>query len=61
VILPWYHERNGTLRDPDPYTSLDWDPSTDARRSYFGRVEYYSRGVSVESMADKMSGMTPDE
>jgi hypothetical protein len=56
VILPWNHQLNKKLRFPEYFESLDCDLSDNIRRSYFDRVECYSRSVSVETTADK-----PDE
>jgi hypothetical protein len=54
VVLSWNDRRNQTLYVPDFYKPLDWYKCDNVRRSHFDRAEYYSRGVSVVTTADKL-------
>ena len=61
VILPWSHESNRTLGQPEPYEPLDCGPLTDTLKRQFDRVKHYSRYVSAERNAGNRQAMTPHE
>ena len=61
VMLPWDDPSNKTLGDPKPYESLDCGPFFNTLKSHFNRVDRYSRFVSVETNADNMQNIRPDE
>jgi hypothetical protein len=61
VLLPWSHESNRTLGDPEPYKSLDCGPFANTLRRQFDRVKHCSRYVSAETNAGNRQAMTPDE
>jgi hypothetical protein len=61
VMLPWSHESNRTLGEPEPYESLDCGPLANTLKHQFDRVKHYSRYVSAEENAGNRQAMTPDE
>jgi hypothetical protein len=61
VMLPWNHESNRTLGEPEPYESLDCGPFANTLKRQFDRVEHCSRYVSAETNASNRRAMTPDE
>ena len=61
VMLPWSHESNRTLGQPDPYEPLDCGPFANTLKRQFDGVNHYSRSVSAETNADNRQAMTPDE
>jgi hypothetical protein len=61
VMLPWDDPSNKTLGDSKPYESLDCGPFFNTLKSHFNRVDRYSRFVSVETNADNMQNIRPDE
>jgi hypothetical protein len=61
VMLPRYHPRNATLCYPGFNQPLDFDLLANTKKSYFDRVEHYSRGVSVETTAGIVPDKTLDE
>jgi hypothetical protein len=61
VTLPWDHESNRTLGEPEPYDRLDCGPFTNSIEARFDKVDHYSRFVSAETNAGNLQAMTPDE
>ena len=61
VILPWNHESNRTLGEPEPYKSLDCGPFASTIMRQFDRVKHCSRFVSAETIVGNLQVMTPDE
>jgi hypothetical protein len=61
VMLPWSHESNRTLGEPEPYESLDCGPFANTLKRQFDRVRHCSRYVSAETNAGNRQAMTPDE
>jgi hypothetical protein len=61
VILPWNHESNRALGEPEPYESLDCGRFVNTFRRQFNRVKYYSRQVSAEENAGNRQAVTLDE
>ena len=61
VMLPWSHDSNRTLGQPEPYKSLDCGPFANTFKRQFNRVEHYTRHVSGEANAGNMQAVTPDE
>ena len=61
VMLPWNHDSNRTLGEPEPYESLDCGPFANTFKRQFDRVKHYSRYVSAEENAGNGQAMTPDE
>jgi hypothetical protein len=61
VMLPWSHESNRTLGEPEPYESLDCGPFASTLRRQFDRVKHCSRYVSAETNAGNREATTPDE
>jgi hypothetical protein len=61
VMLPWTHESNRTLGQPEPYKSLDCGPFANTIKRQFDRVKHCSRYVSAETNAGNRQAMTPDE
>jgi hypothetical protein len=61
VMLPWSHESNRTLGEPEPYESLDCGPFTNTLKRQFDRVKHCSRYVSAETNTGNRQAMTPDE
>ena len=61
VILPWSHESNRTLGEPEPYESLDCGPFANTLKRQFDRVNHCSRDVSGETNAGNGQAITPDE
>jgi hypothetical protein len=59
VMLPWNHESNRTLGEPEPYESLDCGPFANTRILPVNRVIHCSRYVSAEANDNQV--MTPDE
>ena len=58
VMLPWTHESNRTLGEPEPYESLDCGPFVNTLKRQFDRVKHCSRYVSAET---NRQAMTPGE
>lgn len=56
VMLPWDHPSNRTLGNPKYYQPLDDGPFTNTLRCQFGRVEQYSRSVSVDTRQPRPDG-----
>ena len=61
VMLPWSHESNRTLGEPERYDSLDCGPFAYTLKRSFDRVKYCSRYVSEETNAGNRLAVTPDE
>jgi hypothetical protein len=61
VTLPWTHESNRKLGEPEPYESLDCGPFVNTFKRQFDRVKHCSRYVSAETNAGNRQIMTPDE
>ena len=61
VMLPWDHESNRTLGEPEPYESLDCGPYANIIKRKFDRVIRCSSYVSAETNAGNLQAMTPDE
>jgi len=61
VMLPWTHESNTTLGQPEPYELLDCGPFVNTLKCQFDRVKHCSRYVSAETSAGIWQAMTPDE
>ena len=61
VTLPWSHESNRTLGEPEPYESLDCGPFANTLKRQFDRVKLCSRYVSAETNAGNRQAMTSDE
>ena len=61
VMLPWNHESNRTLGQPEPYEPLDCGPFANTLKRQFDGVNHYSRYVSAEISAGNRQAMTPDE
>jgi len=61
VMLPWSHESNRTLGEPEPYESLDCGPFINILKRQFDRVKHCSRYVSAETDAGHRQAMTPGE
>jgi hypothetical protein len=61
VMLPWSHESNRTLGEPEPYESLNCGPFANILKRRFDRAKHCSRYVSAETNADNRQAMTPDE
>jgi hypothetical protein len=61
VILPWDHESNKTLGEPEPYESLDCGPITTTLDVPFKTQEHHSRDVSIETNDNNMQANVPDE
>jgi hypothetical protein len=61
VMLPWSHESNRTLGEPETYESLDCGPFANILKRQFDRVKHCSRYVSAETDASNKQAMTPDE
>jgi hypothetical protein len=61
VMLPWSHESNRKLGEPEPYESLDCGPFVNTLKRQFDRVKYCSRHVSTETNAGNRQAMTSDE
>ena len=61
VILPWSHESNRALGEPESYKSLDCGPFGNTLERPFNRVIHCSRYVSTETNAGNTQAMTPNE
>ena len=61
VMLPWTHESNRTLGEPEPFESLGCGPFASTLRRQFDGVKHCSRYVSAEINAGNRQAMTPDE
>ena len=61
VMLPWSHDSNRTLGEPEPYQSLDCGRFANTFKRQFDRVKYCSRHVSAETNACNGHIMTPEE
>ena len=61
VMLPWDHESNRTLGEPEPYQSLDCGPFANTFKRKFDRVIRCSSYVSAETNAGNLQAITPDE
>jgi len=61
VMLPWSHESNRTLGEPEPYQPLDCGPFANTLKRQFDKVKHCSRYVSAETNAGNWQAMTPDE
>lgn len=60
VILPWDHESNRTLGEPEPYESLDCGPFTKILEVPLKTQEHYSRYVSPETNDNNAQAREPD-
>jgi hypothetical protein len=60
VILPWSHESNRTLGEPEPYESLDCGPFANTLKRQFDRVKHCSRYVSETNAGNRQAMMTPE-
>jgi hypothetical protein len=61
VMLPWNHESNRTLGEPEPYQALDCGPFANTLKRQFDKAKLCSRYVSAETNAGNRQAMTPDE
>jgi len=61
VMLPWSHESNRMLGEPEPYKSLDCGPFANTLKRQFDKVKHCSRYVSAETKIGNRQAMTPDE
>ena len=61
VILPWDHESNATLGEPEPYESLDCGPFTKILEVPLKTQEHYSRYVSAETNDSNAQAKEPDK
>jgi hypothetical protein len=61
VMLPWNHESNRTLGEPEPYQALDCGPFANTLKRQFDKAKLCSRYVSAETNAGNRWAMTPDE
>ena len=61
VMLPWSHELNRTLGEPEPYESLNCGPFANTLKREFDGVEHRSRYVSTETNAGNLLAVTLDE
>jgi hypothetical protein len=61
VILPWDHESNRTLGEPEPYESLDCGPFTKILEVPLKTQEHYSRHVSFETNDSNAQAKEPDK
>ena len=61
VMLPWSHESNRTLGEPEPYESLDCGPFANTLKRQFDSVKHCSRSVSAETNAGSGQAMTSSE
>jgi hypothetical protein len=61
VMLPWSHESNRTLGEPEPYQSLGCGPFANTIKRRFDRVSQCSRYVSTKTNAGNRQAMTPGE
>ena len=59
VMLPWSHESNRALGEPEPYESLDCGPFANTFKRQFDKVTHYSRYVSAEANAGNGQAMRP--
>ena len=58
VMLPWGHEANRKLGEPEPYESLDCGPFANVLKRQFDRVKHCSRYVSAEKNVGSRQAMT---
>ena len=61
VMLPWSHDSNRALGEPEPYKSLDCGPFANTFKRQFNRVKHYTHYVSAEANAGNTQAVTPDE
>ena len=61
VMLPWSHESNRTLGEPEPYEPLDCGPFANILKRQFDRVKHCSRYVSAETNVGNRQAIIPDE
>ena len=61
VMLPWSHESNRTLGEPEPYESLDCGPFANTFKRQFDRVKHYSHYVSADGNSGNGPAMKPDK
>ena len=61
VMLPWSHEENRTLGEPEPYESLDCGSFVNILKRRFDSVKHCSRYVSAETNAGNRQAMTLNE
>ena len=61
VILPWSHESNRTLGQPEPYEPLDCGPFDNSLKRQFDRVKHCSLYVSAETNTGNRQAVTPNE
>jgi hypothetical protein len=61
VILPWDHESNRTLGEPEPYESLDCGPLPKFLDVPLKTQEHYSRYVSIETNDSNAQAKVPEE
>ena len=56
VTLPWHHQSNRTLGDPEPFDTLD-NLSAKIKKSLFDKAEFHSSKVTYFKVG---ASMTPD-
>ena len=61
VMLPWSHDSNRTLGEPEPYQSLDCGRFANTFKRQFDGAEHRSRYVLAETNAGNLRAMTLDE
>src|ERR1700677_2490720 len=61
VMLPWSHELNRTLGEPEPYESLDCGPFANILKRPFETVKHCSRYVSAETNTGNRQALTPEK
>jgi hypothetical protein len=61
VMLPWSHESNRTLGQPELYEPLDCSPFANTLKRQFDGVKHCSRYVSAETNAGNREAKIPDE
>ncbi|KAI0280746.1 fungal-specific transcription factor domain-containing protein [Russula aff. rugulosa BPL654] len=61
VILPWDHESNRTLGEPEPYESLDCGPFPKFLDVPLKTQEHYSRYVSIETNDSNAQAKVPED
>jgi hypothetical protein len=61
VMLPWNHQSNRTLGEPDLYKLLDYGPFTNTLKHKFNRVKHCSHYVLAETNANNKQAMAPNK
>ena len=61
VMLPWDHESNRILGEPEHYEPLSCGPFANIRKGSLDKGEYCSHYVSTETNAGNSQAMSPDE